>query len=128
VSSDEKNVKANNKYMGEYNEDVVSSYISYLDANNLYGLAMSKKLPYKDFQFTDSNPTVEEVMNYKNDDIGYFLEVDLTCPKHLHDKFSDYPLAPVNECVTADMVSKHSKNIYTKYHGGGVVKDEKIRN
>ena len=39
---------ANNKYMGDtYDETKPTSYINYLDANNLYGLAMCKKLPYK---------------------------------------------------------------------------------
>ena len=38
-----KHVTANNKYMKTYNKDVVSSYISYLDANNLYGVGMTQK-------------------------------------------------------------------------------------
>ena len=42
-----KHVKANNKHMENYTNSITSSYISYLDANNLYGLAMSMKLPYK---------------------------------------------------------------------------------
>ena len=46
-----KKVEANNKYMNEdYDKSKPSSYIGYLDANNLYGLAMCKKLRYGDFK------------------------------------------------------------------------------
>ena len=38
---------ANNHYMKDYYKNKESSYIQYLDANNLYGAAMSKKLPMK---------------------------------------------------------------------------------
>ena len=45
-----KKVDANNKYMGsDYDENEESSYINYLDANNLYGLSMIQKLPYRNF-------------------------------------------------------------------------------
>ena len=37
--------KANNKYMKNYDKDMESSDIEYLDANNLYGWEMSQKLP-----------------------------------------------------------------------------------
>ena len=47
--------KANNKYMKNYNNDEDSSYIQYLDANNLYGWPMSKKLPVNGFKWLDSN-------------------------------------------------------------------------
>ena len=43
--------KANNKYMKNYDEEKESSYIQYLDANNLYGWAMSQKLPGRDFKW-----------------------------------------------------------------------------
>ena len=42
--------KANNKYMKNYDTNIESSNIEYLDGNNLYGSAMSKKLPANDFK------------------------------------------------------------------------------
>ena len=43
--------KGNNKYMKNYNKNIESSYIEYLDANNLYGWAMSQKLSVKGFKW-----------------------------------------------------------------------------
>ena len=45
------NAKANNKYMRNYHKRTIVSYIMYLDANNLYGWAMSQKLPVTDFKW-----------------------------------------------------------------------------
>jgi hypothetical protein len=118
-----KHAKANNKYMDNYNSDVVSSYISYLDANNLYGQAMTKKLPYKGFEWSNDINNVDDIINYKDEDDGYFLEVDLDYPKELHDLHADYPLAPEIMNVTKDMVSEHSKKVY-KHYNGCEVKDE----
>ena len=74
--------KANNKYMKNYNHNEESSYIQYLDANNLYGWAMSKKLPVNGFKWTDNNITNEEfIKNYnENDKKGYIFEVDIKYP------------------------------------------------
>ena len=54
--------KANNKYMKNYNNNEKSSYIQYLDANNLYGWAMSKQLPVNEFKWIDNNETAEPVI------------------------------------------------------------------
>ena len=42
--------KANNKYMKSYDKSTELSYLMYLDANNLYGWAMSKKIPVNGFK------------------------------------------------------------------------------
>ena len=72
--------EANNKYMKNYNKDIISSYLLYLDVNNLYGWAMSQKLPVNDFEWVKNLSQFNEsfIKNYdENSDIGYFLEVDI---------------------------------------------------
>ena len=99
--------KANNKYMKNYNNNKESSYIQYLDANNLYGWAMSKKLPVNGFRWLVSDEITEIneefIKNYnENDNKGYILEVDVKYPKRLHELHSDLPSLPermkINKC------------------------------
>ena len=70
-------VKANNKYLPDYNPSVESNYILYEDANNLYAYSMSENLPYKNLKF-EENIHLHEILktpdNYYN---GYIVEVDL---------------------------------------------------
>ena len=47
--------KANNKYMNDYDKGIMSTYLEYLDSNNLYGLAMSQKLPVDDFKWIEED-------------------------------------------------------------------------
>ena len=114
-----KKVEANNKYMNEqYDLSKPSSYISYLDANNLYGLAMSKKLPFDNFNWYFSRMDEKKVLSYSDDDDkGYILEVDLEYPKELHDLHRDYPLAPEIMSVSENMLSPVQKEIHKKYYG-----------
>ena len=94
--------EANNKYMKDFNPDKPSKYIQYLDANNLYGWAMSQSLPTGGFKWM-SNITKEKVMDIlekTNSSMnntgkrGYIFEVDLEYPKELWKTHNDYPLAP----------------------------------
>ena len=89
-----RHAKANNKYMKNYDENKESSYIQYLDANNLYGWAMSQKLPVNGFKLINDVTDIDEefITNYKEDnDKGYILEVDVKYPRKLHDLHSDLP-------------------------------------
>ena len=89
--------KANNKYMKNYNKNEESSYIQYLDANNLYGWAMSQKLPVNDFKWIKNTTKINEkfIKNYdKDNDKEYIFEVEVNFPKRLHDLHSDLPFLP----------------------------------
>ena len=51
---------ANNKYLPDYDKNKKSTYLQYLDANNLYGYAMIKKLPLNGFKWSDPNKYTSE--------------------------------------------------------------------
>ncbi len=87
--------EANNKYMKNYNPEKKSKFIQYLDANNLYGWAMSQNLPTHGFKWV-KDLTMEKLhlLLEKSNNRGYVFEVDLVYPKELWDLHNDYPLAP----------------------------------
>ena len=80
---------ANNKYMGNiYNPSKESKYLQYLDANNLYGWAMSQPLPMCGFEWVDVKP--DEIQKLaKSTNKGYLL--DVRYPDNLHDYHNDLP-------------------------------------
>ena len=85
---------------------MLSTYIVYLDANNLYGWAMSKPLPTHGFKWME----MRELETWENH--SCILEVDLEYPKGLHDLHSDYPLAP--EQIEVNKVLKLIPNLGDK--------------
>ena len=113
--------EANNKYMKDFDPDEPATFIQYLDANNLYGWAMSQSLPTHGFKWM-KEPTIEKVMKIledMNDSMnntkkntkkttehkkGYIFEVDLEYPKDLWKSHNDYPVAP--EKMTVNGVEK----------------------
>ena len=118
--------KANNKYMQNYNNNEESSYIQYLDANNLYGWAVSKKLPVNGFKWLDRSETsalarsnnINEInedfiKNYdENNDKDYILEVDVKYPKRLHELHSDLPF--LSERMEVNKCKKLVCNLFNK--------------
>ncbi|XP_035210409.1 uncharacterized protein LOC118184792 [Stegodyphus dumicola] len=102
--------KANNKYMKDYDRSKESNYLIYLDANNLYGWAMSQFLPYGGFKWGDTDIDVTAIPD--DSDVGYILECDLEYPEYLHDLHSDLPLGAENRVPDG---SKHTKLLTTLY-------------
>lgn len=100
--------EANNKYMKNYNKDIEDKYLIYLDSNNLYGEALGRYVPYKNFKWNTEEWTTEKILNLKDEaDKGYTFEVDLEYPVELHDLHNNYPLCP--ESLT---VKKQNLNLW----------------
>ena len=99
--------KSNNKYMDDrYGASKPAKYITYLDANNLYGWAMSKPHPTHSFKWMN----VSELENWENH--SCILAVDLEYSQSLHDLHNDYPLAP--EHLEVNKVKKLIPNLWGK--------------
>ena len=107
--------KANNRYMKDYDESKESSYIQYLDANNLCGAAMSEKLPMNGFKWVNDISGINKkiVKSYdKNSSKGYILEVNVDYPSKLHKLHSDMPFLP--ERIKIDKTQKLVCNLHDK--------------
>ena len=100
-------------------------HLKYIDANNLYGSALSKPLPHSEFSWLDdsqleyfSNP--DNIKNIPDDgEWGYYFEVDLTYPNDIKNKTADFPLAPLSGEVTMDMFSEFMKEFYKELRDHG---------
>jgi len=102
---------ANNRFMGEsFHKREQSSFITYLDANNLYGWAMSKPLPTHGFEWM----TEKELGNWRC--TPCILEVELEYPEELHELHNDYPLAPESLKLEGSTVRKLIPNLNDKRH------------
>ena len=111
-------VEANNKYMKTYNEKLPSKYIMYLDANNLYGWAMSQYLPTGNFKWLSQKRIKKTNLGKytENSDKGLILEVDLEYPQELHNLHNDFPLGPEKIKVDKNMLSDYCKQIADKFN------------
>jgi hypothetical protein len=118
-------VKANPKYKyvntrrednPNFDPTLPSSYILYLDANNLYGWAMTQLLPTGGFHWLAQEEleklTPEAIMEWSAEgDKGFAVECDLGYPQELHNAHSDYPLAPEGLNVTKEMLSPFQQEV-----------------
>ena len=79
-----------------------------LDANNLYGLSMSKSFPYKNFKRSN-----EVSLNENNLKTGIY-EVDIEIPENLHNKFKDFPVCPEIKSIDENNLSDYQKYLNNK--------------
>ena len=78
--------------MKNYNKNIESLQLLYLDANNFYGWAMFQKLSFNSFKWNKDVSKFDEdfIKNYDEDNIkGHILQVDVECPKDLHNLHID---------------------------------------
>jgi len=116
-----KHETANNKYMNDYNENEIDSFIAYVDANNLYGWAMSQKLPYGGISIVENDIIdKEEIKKYiefiksydfKNSDTGYNYEIDVIIDIEKHDFYKHFPPFCVSRNVKYEELSELQTDI-----------------
>ncbi|KAF0703980.1 Uncharacterized protein FWK35_00030364 [Aphis craccivora] len=105
VQASKRYAKAKNEKTPDYDDTKDKSWIIYQDCNNLYGWAMSQYMPYGGFNW------VEPILNGLDDlndtsPIGRVYEVDVSYPRHLHDKHNDLPFLPQNSVPSGSKVRK----------------------
>ena len=108
-----------------------STFISYLDMNNLYGWAISEYLPYERFKWLKNVERFDVTSVNEKSPIGYFFEVDLEYSDKLHELHNDYPIVPEKLAVSSAVYVVHYRNLQlylslemrlTKIHGVLVLK------
>jgi hypothetical protein len=91
-------------------------HLLYLDQNNLYGHSLCQPLPHSDFSWIEDNTPFSQsdyILNLDDEgEWGYFLEVDLKYPLEIHEKTSDFPLAPESGMIAEDMFSDFMIKMY----------------
>ena len=107
--------RANNpSFPSTYDDKLPRQDLIYLDANNVYGCAMSQFLPTHGFRLLSSDEiTSLELENLRDDsEDGYIYEVDLHYPTKLHNQHDDYPLAPESLVIDSEMYSPTQQSLY----------------
>ena len=90
--------------MKSYDQKQESKYITCLDANTLYGYAISKFLRSNGYKWID--PKEFDLKKYtSNSSKGCVVKVDLEYPKDLRELHNDYPLAPDKIEIKTEMLS-----------------------
>ena len=131
--------KANNPKMGEaYDPSKPTSWISYVDATNLYGHSMSQYLPIGNYQWEASreyllkNPAMQKaylemVLKAKpNARRGFFLMINSHFPLKTHEYLKDLPPAVENVAVEKDWLCPYNAKLVEQLDGGRFTATEKL--
>ena len=102
--------------MNDYIPKKTSTFITYLDKNNLCGWVMSEYLPYGEFKWVKNVDGFDVMSISEKSDAGHIFEVDLDYSNELYELHNDYPLAPEKLFVSNDMLSAYCKKIADEYH------------
>lgn len=106
-------VKANNPYLPDYDSRKPSNYLLYLDANNLYGWAMSQPLPTGDFRWEDPLYFWNHCNAYGSYPYvpgrGYVFEVDLLYNPSSKLRTKRFPLAPESKTIQPEDLSEYQR-------------------
>ena len=129
---------ANIPHMEGYDKDLPTRHIIDLDANNLYGRAMSQLLPTRDFKWASKEyceTTTEERILSKSDtdEIGEDIEGDFIIPHELHDYFNEYPPLAETMEIKNEMMSDfqnsllQSMDLQNRLAAGVTVNDNSVK-
>ena len=101
--------------MNDYEPKRESTFITYLDMNNLYRWTMSEYLPYGGFKWLANIDNCDIISISDKSPIGYILEADLEYSDELHELHNDFPLVPKKFAVFNDMLSNYCKITVDQY-------------
>lgn len=117
-------VKANNKYLADFDPEKPTSFLLYIDARNLYGHSMSEPLPWRNFHLIEMNthPADFQYLSEKKnilqlDSYGekcYFYSVDGYFDPAYHDYLKEYPFFPENIDIPKEMFSEFQQRTYSE--------------
>ena len=112
-----RHAQANNPYIAAFDAALPTSYIIYLDANNLYGWAMSQPMPIGGFEWMTAAEAreIDWLSQTEDQPVGYFIEASIHYRVELHEAHNDYPLAPERLDVQVKMLSENQVELSTHY-------------
>ena len=91
-----------------------TTFGAFYDVTSLYAGTMQKMMPRGNYRW-NSEITVKQILETpESSNIGYFVEVDLKYPQHLHDLHNGLPLAPEKRSIRSSWLSPFAQSFGIK--------------